>query len=429
MTKVRTHLMDALREYREAVRSFSGNANKYLLAALLQGVGGAMLGTVFGIYVKAAGLPTTVVGNIEGAVALSAAVVCLVAPPLVSFAGYRTIMTTAMALMVAARLGQAAVPDAVILVAAGATVGAGDGLMRALNSAFLSENSSGRERSHLFSIDFVLRLGAAFVGGLAGGFAPGLLQRFMAEIPSYQWTIAAAAVLTATGVVPMLAVREHKRNPGSAGRAYVRSLTGFRSWKLVGKLIAPQFTVALAGGMVLPFVPIYLKNTLGASMRQVGLVQSLSSVFVGLAVFGTPWVAKKLGLGRGVATLQMLSLPFLMAIPFTRSLPLAASLLFARGAIQNMSGPMYNQLSMEHAPAKDKPLIAGWTFFGLNIAWFIGATLGGHLMTADVATPFVLGGALFAVSPVLTYLVWHRWHEPAQAEVGGASDAGVATCG
>ncbi len=403
------------RDYKHAMSGFTHNASKYLRSGFLQGVGGGMLATVFGIYIKSAGMSESTVGTVEGVVAFTAAIVCLIGPPLVASVGYRTLMVTAIALIVLSRLGQAAFPIAGVVVGLALAFGLGDGFMRAIGSAFMSENSSKDERTHLFSTEFVIRMSAGFLGGLLGGLIPWALMRFhVGEVHSYQWTLALGTAIVATGILPMLAMRDKRdleddRFVAKTFRdAYVDAVKHFSSWKHTAKLIGPQLFISLGGGMVIPFIPLYLKHQLHIDIGAIGIIQGLASVVLGFAAFGTPVIARKLGLVRGVALCQALSVPFLALVPFAGSIWVAVMLLWSRGAVMNMAGPMYNQFSMEGVPDRDKPVVAGLMFFALNMAWMVGATTGGHLMTFSYTLPYTIAVFLYLTGAGLTFLTWRR---------------------
>src|SRR5512133_1895187 len=126
--------------YRHAWRGFTSNARRYLAAAALQNAGSGVIGTIFAIQLKDRGFSEAVVGDVEGALALAGAVVCLLLPPLVSSIGYRRLMIAAGFALGIARLGQAYAPSAVAIVALGLLYGIGDGGMQTLAPAFLSDN-------------------------------------------------------------------------------------------------------------------------------------------------------------------------------------------------------------------------------------------------------------------------------------------------
>jgi MFS family permease len=406
-----------VRDYKHAVSGFTHNASKYLRSGFLQGVGGGMLATVFGIYIKTAGMSESVVGTVEGAVAFTAAVVCLIGPPLVASVGYRVLMVAAISLIVLSRLGQAAFPVAHVVVGLALAFGLGDGFMRAIGSAFMSENSSKHERTHLFSTEFVIRVLAGFLGGLAGGLLPVALMRLgVAEVHAYQWTLTAGTLIVALGILPMLSLRDKRDREDEKfvartfRDAYIDSLKHFTSWKHTVKLVGPQMFISLGGGLVIPFIPLYLKHQLGVDIGTIGIIQGLASVVLGFAAFGTPVIARRLGLVRGVALMQALSVPFLALVPFAGTIYAAVMLLWARGAVMNMAGPMYNQFSMEGVPDRDKPVVAGLMFFGLNMAWMVGSVAGGRMMTVSYTAPYTVAVFLYLSGAAATYLTW-RGHD------------------
>lgn len=398
-------------DYVRAFAQFTGNATKYLRSGFLQSAGGAMLGTVFAIYMKSAGMSESTVGTVEGAVALTAAIVCLIGPPLVATVGYRTMMVTAIALIVLSRLGQAALPMAAVVVGLSLAFGLGDGFMRAIGSAFMSENSGKEERTHLFSADLVVRVIAGFIGGVVGGVLPWFLMHWMGEVAAYQWTITTATVVIAAGILPMLKVNEEDRKDeefvaATFRKAYVDAIKGFSSWRHTAKLVGPQMFVALGGGLVIPFVPLYLKHQLGADIASIGIIQGLASVVLAFATFGTPYISRKIGLVRGAALMQALSVPFLALVPFAGSLVFAVMLLWSRNAVMNAAGPMFNQFSMEGVPDQDKPVVSGLMFFALNLSWMVGSVIGGRMMVTSYTAPYQVAVVCYLIGAGLTWLVW-----------------------
>lgn len=405
-----------VREYRDALNGFGHNARRFLISGFLQGLGGGILATVFGIYIKTAGLSESVVGDTEAVVAASAAAIALLGTPLIAALGYRFLLIAAVFLMVGARIGMASLPVAGAFLGFSVAVGLGDGFLRTVSSAFMSENSGDKERTHLFSVEFLVRVSAGLLGGLAGGMLPTVLGRTLPELEAFQWTIVIGALVLGTGIVPMLSLRD-SRPKSSLKSAYADSFRALRSWRHILRLILPQAAIALGGGMVMPFVPLYLKGSLGASMGEIGAILGFSSLVTALGVFGTPVIARKLGLPTGVALLQGLSVPFLGAVSLATSLPMAIGALWIRGALMNMAGPMYNQLAMEDASDHEKPIFAGWMFFGLNMMWLAGNLVGGRLMEVSYQLPYVAAVGLYLTGAIATFIVWRRPIEHASPAV------------
>lgn len=400
-------LRGQIHDYRTALKGFGHNAKRFLISGFLQGLGAGILATVFGIYIKTAGLSESVVGDTEAVVAASAAVIAMLGTPLIAALGYRFLLIAAVGLIVGARLGMASLPVAAAFIGFSVAVGLGDGFLRTVSAAFMSENSGTGERTHLFSVEFLVRVSAGLLGGLLGGFLPTTLGRFMPELAAYQWTIAAGALVLGTGIIPMLSLKD-QRPKSSVMTAYADSFRALTQWRRILRLILPQAAIALGGGMVIPFVPLYLKGSLGASIAEIGAILGFSSLVTALGVFGTPMVARKLGLPTGVALLQGLSVPFLAAVSMATSLPAAIGALWIRGALMNMAGPLYNQLAMEHASDREKPIFAGWMFFGLNIMWLLGNLAGGRMMEVSYQLPYVAAVVLYATGAIATFFAWRK---------------------
>lgn len=395
-------------DYHNALTNFGFNARRFLVSGVLQGLGGGMLAAVFGIYIKSAGMSEHVVGDAEAALAAAAAVVSLLGAPLIARFGYRALMLGALGLMVVSRLGMASFTAAGALIGLSVAVGLGDGFLRAIGSAFMSQNSHSEERGHLFSVDFLARVSASILGGLLGGYLPALLGSRMSEVASYQWTIAVAALIMALGIGPIMSLKEVARPKTSVIDAYRTSFRMLKSWRRIVRVVGPQAAIAMGGGMVIPFVPLYLKGALGAGIGQIGLILGISSAVTALGVFGTPVVARKLGLAAGVSLLQALTVPFLAVVGFAGTLPLAIASLWIRGALINMAGPLYNQLALEGVSDQEQPVLSGWMFFGLNMMWFLGNKVGGHLMEVSYTLPYMVAVVLYAFGAITTYVVWHK---------------------
>lgn len=418
----------------DLARGFSDNARRYLLTAALQNVGYGIIGTAFAIYIKDRGFSETVVGDVEGALALAGAVVCLMLPPLVTSVGYRKLMVFAGLALGVSRLGQAYAPSAIAIVGLGLLYGVGDGAMQTLSMAFLSENAGRGGRTRLFTADFVVKTSAMVAGSLIGGVVPMLLRPMIGEHDAYRTTIVLAAlVMMSSGVTAWGITDRHL--PGARGfSGWLATLRGFSSWGRVARLLVPEMLISLGAGLVMPFVALFLKHRLGATVAEVGAIQAVSSVAMALAALATPHLARRIGLAGTVVLTELASLPFLLSIPFAQSLPVAAVLFWLRGMLMNMSWPIYNQLSMAGLPPADKPLVAGWVRFGWSVAWLAGSSIGGRLMEQSYTTPYFYTAALYAAGAVATFLLLRRVRDEdhphdEHPEGGGPAGVGVAVAG
>jgi MFS family permease len=367
-------------------------------------VGYGIIGTALAIHLKDSGFSEAVIGDVEGALALAAAVVCLALPPLVSSLGYRRLMIFAALALGLSRLGQAYAPTAAAVVLLGLLFGLGDGTMQTLSTAFLSENAVGGARTHLFTTDYVTRVSAMVVGSLTGGVLPAVLAPALGQPAAFRWTIVAAAVFMAGSALPASGIRD-RRAEGHWMTGWRTSLTGFRSWGRVARLLVPEMLISFGAGLIIPFVALFLKHQVGATVAHVGVIQAVSSVAMAIAALGTPKLARRIGLAGTIVLTELASLPFLVLIPLSTSLPITAVLFWVRGMLMNMSWPVYNQLSMERLPAADKPLVAGWVRFGWSIAWLGGSAAGGRLMESSYTQPYFYAAGLYLLGAIATFVL------------------------
>jgi len=412
IARSRIALRAVFSEYAAAVRAFRRNARLFLVALGIQSFGIGVLITVFAIYVKSAGLSEAVVGDVEGSLALAAAAVCLIAPPLIAVFGYRRLLVMAAVLYGVARLGQAGAPEVGVLLAFGAMYGAGDGLMQAAPVAFLAENSSPFERSHLYTADLFVRVLCAMVGGLAGGLLPSLLAGWLVEVDAYRVTVAVAGVLLSCSAIPLLLMREALSHPRHAFARYLETVRGFRSWGHVARLMVPQILISLGAGLVIPFLSLYLKHQLHASIGQVGLIQGVSQLSMGVAALAAPLLGRRLGFVKATALTEAASIPFLAVIPFVTSLPLAAAVFWLRSAFMNMSWPTWNQYVMEHVPGRERGIVAGALSFCFSVGWLVGSATAGRLMAYSYTVPYAIATALYGAGALATWLMLRGHQEP-----------------
>jgi MFS family permease len=390
----RRALRSVISGYVEAIARFTRNARLFLVALGIQSLGIGILVTIFAIYVKGVGLSEAVVGDVEGSLALAAAAVCLLAPPLIAVFGYRRLLVIAAVLYGVARLGQAGLPEAGVLLAFGAMYGSGEGIMQAAPVSFLAQNSTPFERTHLYTADLFVRVMGGMVGGLIGGVVPAMLAGALGEVGSYRATVAIAGALFLVSAVPLLMMREALGHPRHAFRHYLETLRGFRSWGHIGRLLVPQVLISVGAGLIIPFLSLYLRRQLGASIGEVGVIQGVSQLAMGFAALGAPLLARRFGTVRATALAEAASIPFLAAIPFVTSLPVAALVFWFRGAFMNMSWPSWNQYTMEHVPGRERAIVAGMVSFGYSISWLAGCALGGRLMVRSYTAPYLIATLL-----------------------------------
>lgn len=398
----RSALRRAVDRYSHAFAGFTGDAKAVLWAFAVQNAGVGVLTTVFALYVKEIGLSESVVGGSEGLLSTTAGLACVVVPPLFAAIGYRTMFLFGAATYFVARAGQAISVESMPIFAFALAAGLGDGVGRAGLPAFYSEHSDVASRSYLFSVDFASRVGASAVGAVIGGVLPALLRGSFGDVVAYRVTVLFAALLFAVSMIPLARVRDrsHSRLKSMRARGLV-VLREFSSWGHLGGLLAIQTVIGFGAGAIMPFVSLFLRHRAGASILEIGVIQGIYPLWMALAVLASPFFARRFGGIKSIVVAQAASLPFLAAVPFVRSLWPLAVVLWVRGALMNMSWPVFNEHSMTAVPAREKPLVAGWLAAGFAAGNFLGAVIGGRIMEGSYTVPYFIATAAYGVAVLL----------------------------
>ena len=101
---------------------------------------------------------------------------------------------------------------------------------------------------------------------------------------------------------------------------------------------------------------------------------------------------------RTIALTQFASIIFLLFVGFSGNFWIAAVAVLFRGALMNMSSPLYSAFCMEQTPEKQQGFISSV----LNVAWQIGWSVGPYVSgLVQVAYGF---GPLFIATAVLYLL-------------------------
>lgn len=145
-----------------------------------------------------------------------------------------------------------------------------------------------------------------------------------------------------------------------------------------------------AGGFVIPFLALYVGDTLGLGEERAGLV---------MAAYGAGGIVAALvggaladGIGRRATMLVSLGLGAIatLALGFARELGALALASFAVGALAEMYRPAVNAMVVDIVPAADRPLAYGRLYWAVNLGFAIAPPLAGLALRANVLLLFVV---------------------------------------
>lgn len=167
----------------------------------------------------------------------------------------------------------------------------------------------------------------------------------------------------------------------------------------------PQGIISFGAGLVMPFVPVFLRTHAGASVAAIGVIQGAASFVMAISTLAMPLLVRRFGAIGAIVITEVASLPFMLMIPLLRSLTLIAVAMWVRAALMNMAWPVFNQVAVDGVPSQDKPLILGWINAAWSIAWFAGSVAGGRLAATSLTLGYHFAAALYLVGAVTTWIL------------------------
>lgn len=186
--------MSLLADYIQQFGRFQRNARLFLLSNLLSGVTLGILLVLYNLYLASLGYKTDFIALVLFAGTLGAGIAIFPAGLLIDRIGGKLILIWSSLAIGVMGIGQILFRTPFPLVATGFVVGIAAAFQLVVTAPYLSANSTTAERTHLFSLNIVLTLGATVLGEILGGALPiwirGIPWLIAPRAPWLEWALA-----------------------------------------------------------------------------------------------------------------------------------------------------------------------------------------------------------------------------------------------
>ncbi|HNT46349.1 MFS transporter [Methanothrix soehngenii] len=402
--------------YASKLRRFNPNARKYLLFVFLTTLNAGIYGVIFNLYILRLGFGEDFLGLILSISATSMGLFSIPAAFVCDRLGRKRtlLLSSVLSAISLFFLYNTTTPELLVLFSLASGMASALGLVT--GSTFLLENSTKEERMYLFSMSSLIYTFSLLSGNMLGGFLPDILADLISaqsgSAISYRLTLYVSLVATMASLLPLAYVAEKnsEENNGIRGQLHIyRSI--FKS-KVIRQMTLFYCLYGIGWGTSLPYFNVYFDTVLGASANQIGIIFSVSQVFMILGYFLVPVLTERTGKVRLVAIVQILSIPFLLMFVLTNNLLIAVVGFVMRYMIMNMANPILNSFKLEIVQPEERSMInsimwmACYTFVG------IGNYVGGLMMAkGDSRMPFMVTGLFYAATAVFYYICFNKLEE------------------
>lgn len=367
----------SLREFSPAARAFLGGA------ALLE-IGHAFQWALQNLYVVAVGFSVADAGLVNAASAVAVVLATFPSAWLYERLGPRRALGLAAAANVAGLAGLALSTSLPALMACAALTGAAYTLHRVVSAPFLVTASEPAHRTRLFQGEFAVHTFMQTVGLLLSLLVAGSLEHGVSgEIVALRSALLGGAALSLLALLPYRGLPGAAPSDPAAARRSPFAILGIlkRSrWHLWLRVSIPHFLVGTGAGLSIPFVNLYFTQRFELPKMSLGLVMAAASATMTFGALAAPRVVRRIGLLRATIATEALSIPFFLALALTSSLPVAIAAYVLRGALMNLSQPLWRNLMMEITPAEWRPAVNGVSMLCWNLGWALSNHWGGELI-------------------------------------------------
>jgi MFS family permease len=396
-----------------------------MVATALQGLSSGIWAVIFNLYLnlKAVGFQPDFIGLMFTVSAIATGLVALPAGLLCERLGpKKALLIGFMANFV--NLAQIVILQPSILLVASLSSGLIGTVAWVAAAPFMMENSTQEERTYFFSVDWAIMIIMGVIGNYVGGLMPNLLNTFLG-LPTgangspigYRISLGISMALALTMVIPVLLIKEDRM----LQRQKISDLISFRnirSHRTILKFMIPTAMIGFGAGFIVPLFNLFFSLKFSASLEQIGLISSLSSITLGIGTLAAPALSKRLGRVKSIAVCEFLSMPFIMLMTLAPNLALASSAFITRNALMNMAGPISSTLQMELVTETERATTNGLMVMADGVPRALTAWVSGRMMTeSDFYTPFLITTLTYFIASSL-YFMFFRKAETQIAKAG-----------
>src|SRR5689334_3968745 len=217
-----TPFREAWRDFRDAARLFSRPARMYLSAEFLVWTAHGIFSVLFNLYLVEAGKSESFVGRAIAASAVGMIVAALPAGRLADRWGRRRTLMLGVTLEGVGHVLRAFTTHGALIMGLGFMAGLGQSLFQIAAAPFLTDHSTPRERTHLFSVFFASALLAGVFGNALGGALPVWVRALVpgtSLFSAYRVALFVGGLFSVSAALPLLALRGLQEPRPEAGAA------------------------------------------------------------------------------------------------------------------------------------------------------------------------------------------------------------------
>lgn len=398
-----------VRSYLTHFQQLSSNVKLFLAGNAIQGVGLSVYGLLFNLYLKELGYGETAIGGLISTTSLGISMMAIPAALIIEKFHVKHLVVTGMLLSSIFYFVQVLNVGESALFTFGLLASMFQALFNISTAPFYLRNSTPEVRMHLFTTNSSINILAHFSGYMLGGYLPEIIRSLnpdLSRIEIFRFAIMGALSLVLLSNLMFMQIKRV-----SVPKVRKRIFDGLKEkeWRILGRLILPKLCFAFGGGLIIPFMNLYLKEKFDLSTKMIGVSYALLQLFIFMGIFITPALVRKSTNLKFIVVTSAMSIPFMLMMGITGSVGLVLSCFFLRGMLMNMSSPITSMFEMEHVREKECVFASAVIMFSYHLVYTFSTRLGGQLIESYSFGPtFYVAAFFYGLAGVLYYKFFRK---------------------
>ena len=405
----------AILGYWRRVRGFRRNAKLYLLSTILRSMTWGLSSLLFNLYLLSMGFDAPFIGLNNTLRSVGSMICSLPAGLIADRIGRKRAMVIGLAGMTIAQLGVSIFTAGWLIAASSALFGIVGSLFLISIAPFLTENSTDKERSTLFTLNSSLMNLVSFFVMTGGGYLPrvfaALLHVTPSSGPAYRGAMLTSACCLVLGMVPILGLKDEGRSLRTrpVSRSVPHVWQSFSDPRLLVKLIIPRALTAFGAGLIFPFINLFYRQRFGVSDATLGWILGITSATAAVVMLVGGGLADRFGKIRAMFVARAISTPLLLIIGFVPYLPIAAAAHWIRSGFMRLGEPLYLAFAMEQLAKEERATGSSLMTLGWDAGWSAGPWASGLAQVQFGFGPlFAATTAFYTLSLISVYFFFIR---------------------
>lgn len=415
--------MPFFQEWTAQIKSYNKNIKLALFANIFAQIGFGVFMVIYNFYIRELGYAEEVNGQVISMTSLATALILVPAGIVSDRFGRKKAMFFGAMFTGLVLLFRGVIETQSLLIVLAFVTGLTSAFLQVSAIPWLSENSKGFQRVHLFSIYSAVMTGANVIGNILGGVLTDFFSFFFTELFSIRLTLIIAGIIFLVALIPIMKFHEKRevKQPKTEKIPLLQKMKEQRTgFKIIILFAISQLIIGVGAGLVIPYLNLYFADRFFASNSMIGLIISLGQAATAVAMIIGPLMVKRFGEVKAVVILQLSSLPFLLLTAYTENLVLAAVGFLFRQALMNAGNPIQMSLMMSKVNDSVKGLANSVNQMVFNLGWAImGPVSTGIVMVHGAywgyAIVFTITASLYLIGSIYFLTVFRSIHHPETA--------------